>query len=97
VSYLSKNSAFRLGLDIVKWDDWDSSLGDVTQREDAFNQVYGILKDTRDEEDCEALFTRHKEKISAMASISCNVEALQRAIENIQDETKRKSLAELAF
>jgi hypothetical protein len=92
VCYLSKNSAFRLGLDIVKWDNWDSSLNDIQKREDAFRQVYDIWKDMRDQEDCEALFAAHQAKMNVMISIRGDISGLRSAIENAQGDTKRADL-----
>lgn len=77
---------------MIKSDNWDSSLSDVQKREDAFCQVYDIWKDTRDQEDCEALFARHQEKMNVMISISGDVSSLRNAIEEAQRDTKRTDL-----
>jgi hypothetical protein len=92
VCYLSKNGAFRLSLDIVKWDNWDSSLSDVQKREDAFRQVYDVWKDTRDQEDCEAVFARHQAKMNVMISIRDDISGLRNAIVHAQGDTKRTDL-----
>ncbi|KAF4630221.1 hypothetical protein G7Y89_g7914 [Cudoniella acicularis] len=92
ICYLSKNSTSRLGLDVVKHDDWDSSLNKIQGRENAFCKVYEILKDTRDQEIREAVFQRHREKIEAMGSISCNIIALQKSVDDKQREAERKEL-----
>jgi hypothetical protein len=92
VCYLSKNSAFRLGLDIVKWGNWDSSISDVQKREDAFRQVYGVWKDTRYQEDCEAVFARHQEKMNVMISIRGDISGLRSAIKHAQGDTRRTDL-----
>jgi hypothetical protein len=92
VCYLSKSSAFRLGLDIVKWDNWDSSLSDVQKREDAFREVYNVWKDLRDQEDCKAIFARHQAKMNVMISIRGDISGLRNAIEHAQGDTKRTDL-----
>jgi hypothetical protein len=92
VCYLSKSSAFRLGLDIVKWDNWDSSISDVQKREDAFRQVYDVWKDLRDQEDCEAIFARHQEKLNVMISIRDDISGLRSAIKRAQGDTKRTNV-----
>jgi hypothetical protein len=92
VCYLSKNGAFRLSLDIVKWDNWDSSLSDVQKREDAFRQVYDVWKDTRDQEDCEAVFARHQAKMNVMISMRDDISGLRNAIVHAQGDTKRTDL-----
>jgi hypothetical protein len=92
VCYLSKNTAFRLGLDIVKWDNWDSSITDVQKREDAFRQVFDVWKDMRDQEDCEAVFARHHAKMNVMISIRGDISGLRSAIEHAQMDTKRTEL-----
>jgi hypothetical protein len=77
---------------MIKWDDWDSSLNDVQKREDAFQQVYAIWKDIRDQEDCDTLFTQHQEKMSVTTSISVDVSSLRDAIEKAQMDTNRTNL-----
>jgi N-terminal domain of NWD NACHT-NTPase len=92
VCYLSKTGAFQLGSDLIKWDNWDSSLNGIQQREDAFYQVYSIWKDIRDQEDCERLYARHQENINVMVSISGDVSGLCNAIEKAQRDTQRTRL-----
>ncbi|KAE9376195.1 hypothetical protein N431DRAFT_404374 [Stipitochalara longipes BDJ] len=92
VCYLSTNTAFRLGRDVVKWDKWDAFLGDIKKREDAFCKVYEIWKDTIDQENCEGVYRRHREKMETLGSISCNIVALKKSIEDKQRETSRTKL-----
>jgi hypothetical protein len=77
---------------MIKWDDWESSLGDIQKSEDAFRNVYAIWKDTRDQEDCEALFARHQEKMDVMIFRSGDLSGLRNAIEKEQRNTARKDL-----
>jgi N-terminal domain of NWD NACHT-NTPase len=92
ICYLSKNGTFRLGFDMIKWDDWESSLSEIQKSEDAFRNLYAIWKDTRDQEDCEALFARHQEKMDVMIFMSGDLSGLRNAIEEEQRNTARKDL-----
>jgi hypothetical protein len=60
-NYFSKRNIFRVGLDMVKWDDWDSMCQDITEQEFAFQGVYEIWKDMISQKESEALFKRHLE------------------------------------
>jgi hypothetical protein len=77
---------------MIKWDNWDSSLSDIQKSEDVFHQLYAIWKDIRDQEDGEALFGQHQEKIRIMMSLSGDVSGLRNAIEKAQRDTKRADL-----
>ncbi|KAE8454432.1 hypothetical protein EG329_000054 [Mollisiaceae sp. DMI_Dod_QoI] len=92
ICYLSKNGAFRLGLDVVKWNDWDSALGDVQTRENAFLQIQDIWKDVKYQEDCETIFRLHQEKMNVLSSMSGDMSGLRHAIEKAQEDTKRTEL-----
>jgi hypothetical protein len=92
ICYLSKNGVFRVGLDMIKWDNWESSLNDVQKKEGTFQDVYDIWKDIRDQEDSEALDARHREDINIMMTISGDVSGLRNAIEKAQGDSKRTGL-----
>ena len=92
ICYFSKNGAFRLGLDMIQWDNWDSALGDVQGRETAFCGVYDIWKDTRDQEEYEVLYKRHKENLGALNCIGTDVSGLRKAIVDAQKDGRRIGL-----
>ncbi|KUJ09733.1 uncharacterized protein LY89DRAFT_761415 [Mollisia scopiformis] len=87
-----ENGAFRLGLDIVKWNDWDSALGEVRKRENNFKAVYMIWKDKNYQDDSERVFQQHQEGIDIMSFISRNTSGLRNAIEDAQRNTERINL-----
>jgi hypothetical protein len=66
ICYFSKQHIFRQGLDLVRWDDWDSLAGDISKQEDVFKSVYEIWKDSLAQEESAALSRRHQEIIEAL-------------------------------
>jgi hypothetical protein len=92
ICYMSKNGAIQLGLDMIRWDDWESLLDNIQQREDAFRQVYDHWKDTKEQEDCDALLARHQENMTVMMSMSGDLSGLRNAIEKAQSDDKRTKL-----
>jgi hypothetical protein len=92
VVYYSKHQATRLGRDIVKWDAWDSMLGEITGQESDFVKVYDIWKDLLAQEEYEKLSSRHTESIDAMKMISENIVGFQQAIASEQGDTRRAAL-----
>jgi len=68
IKYLSNNRAFRLGSDMVKWDDWD--LKGIQTKEVDFCKVYDIRKDINAEKDVEKLLAHHREQSKDLSSIS---------------------------
>lgn len=92
VCYFSKTQALRLGLDAVKWNDWDSALVDIQEREKAFGQVYDIWRDFRCQEESEVLHARHEENMKNMAVLCRNALGLRKAIEDRQGDKERAKL-----
>lgn len=92
ICYLSKNDAFRLGLDMIKWNDWKSAMSDVQKQEDSFRAVYDIRKDQIYQEECEALSKRHKDINSQMTTLCGDVSGLRKAIEESQNDARRAEL-----
>jgi hypothetical protein len=92
VCYYSKNGAFRVGLDIVKWDSWESLLADILTQETAFCAVNELWKDARYEEECIALDKRHQESMKSLISISSDVSSLRKAIEDAQQDSQQAGL-----
>lgn len=90
--YFSKNQVFRLGLDVVKWNGWDSAFGDIQERGNAFGQVYDIWRDIRCQEESEALYTRHEQNMNNMVVLCHDVSGLRKAIAHIQSDKERAKL-----
>ncbi|KAF4630229.1 hypothetical protein G7Y89_g7913 [Cudoniella acicularis] len=85
ICYYSKHTAFRLGMDIVKWNSWDSLLANIQSKEKAFSEINKVWKDKKYDEECEALSSR-------LQSIVVDVSGLLRAIENAQKDSQRTML-----
>jgi hypothetical protein len=92
VCYCSRNGLLKIGTDIVKWDKWDSLLEDVTKLEADFQEVYKILNDEIGQDESEALDARHKERMAAMNTMSNDMSGLRKAIEDEQQNQRRKEL-----
>jgi hypothetical protein len=49
ICFLSKNGPFQLGLDMIRWDDWESSLRDVQKKRMHFARcmIFGRILDIK--------------------------------------------------
>lgn len=92
VCYLYRNGATRIALDSIKWDDWKSLLLDVQNKETSFCSIYDIWKDTRDQEEGEALDERHREHMLAMRTMSRDFSGLRNAVAEAQNDANRAKL-----
>jgi hypothetical protein len=92
VCYYSRNDASRLGRDVVKWDNWDSLLEDITVQEIAFTQVYDIWKDLIAREEYDKLSRRHTESLDIMKLISDNIVSFRLAVASAQSDENRTKL-----
>ncbi len=92
ICYYSKNGAFRIGLDMVKWNNWELLLTDIQEQEWGFCKIYNLWKDTRYEEECNALNDRHQESMKSLTSICGEVSGLRKAVEDAQRDSQRKEL-----
>jgi hypothetical protein len=90
--YYTHHSTSRLGRDMVKWDDWDTLLDDVRQRECVFKDVCDIWRDMKYDEECEAADERHRESMRRWDAIGDDVTGLRRAVEDAQRDEKRANL-----
>lgn len=92
ICYLWKNDAFRLGLDMIKWNDWKVAVNDIQKQEDAFRAVYDIWKDQIYQEEYKAISKRHKENMSQIETLGGDVSGLRKAIEESQKDARRALL-----
>ncbi|KAK4119292.1 ankyrin [Parathielavia appendiculata] len=90
--YYSNNAAFRLGLDVIKWNDWSKLLDDVREKEGVFAAVSAIWRDMKYDEECAALDARHREAMLRWDAIGADVTGLRKAVEDAQKEKKRAKL-----
>jgi hypothetical protein len=88
--HYTRNSAFRLGLDMVKWDDW--GVDDIREQEGVFTAVSTIWRDMKYDEECEATERRHQESISRWETITLDVQGLRKAVEDAQQNYERQAL-----
>lgn len=62
--HYSKNAAFRLGLDAVKWNDWSQLVAEVRDRNNNFIAVENILRDIRLHEERKAAEDRQQAELT---------------------------------
>ncbi|PKK43317.1 hypothetical protein CI102_14003 [Trichoderma harzianum] len=67
--YYSNSSAFRYGLDAVKWNDWDQLVNDVRQRDAEFAAFEQIWRDLQHLEERLAAESLHRETMNSIAAI----------------------------
>ncbi|KAK3689356.1 ankyrin repeat-containing domain protein [Podospora appendiculata] len=90
--YYAKNSAFRLGLDVIKWNDWESMLVEIKERERVFSSIADVWRDAVYNDEFAAAETRHQEIMRRWGSVRKDVSGLRKAIEEAQMEEKRLEL-----
>ncbi|KAI8951140.1 ankyrin repeat-containing domain protein [Xylaria longipes] len=90
--YYAENSAFRLGLDIVKWNDWDKLLSEIKDKEREFTAVSDNWRDMKHDEECSAADQRHQEAIRRWQTIGTDISGLREAVESAQAEKTRDGL-----
>lgn len=92
VCYYSKHGALRTGLDVIKWDNWDSLLEEVKNQDLVLCQTYDILNDSRAEERFEAIYEQHRQSLDVMNFISSDLSGLRLAIKETQENEKQQEL-----
>ncbi|KAI0903459.1 ankyrin repeat-containing domain protein [Ustulina deusta] len=84
--YYTRKTASRLGLDILKWNEWDNMLNEIRDKELGFSAIRGIWRDMKYDEECSAAATRHQEAIGHWQAIGASVLGLQDAVLEAQEE-----------
>ncbi|KAI8210061.1 putative ankyrin repeat protein [Colletotrichum sp. SAR 10_76] len=90
--YYSRHYAYRLGLDSVKWNEWDSLFEKVKEQERVFADVLKACRDDKYLEECLAAEQRHKQVMDCWQSIGTDVSGLLKAVHDARKEDKRKNL-----
>ncbi|KAL2267118.1 hypothetical protein VTJ83DRAFT_4395 [Remersonia thermophila] len=98
--YYSRNSAFRLGLDMIKAYDWESLLQEIRDREDHFTAVSAAWRDMKYDEECQAVKDRccssryiwHAESLERWDAIGLRVQGLREAVTTAADDKERGAL-----
>jgi hypothetical protein len=90
--YYTNNAAFRLGLDVIKWNEWDTLLEDIKKQEAVFVRVSETWRDMKYDDECLAVEKRHQETLYHWEAIGSQVSGLREAVEDNEAETKRIKL-----
>jgi hypothetical protein len=90
--YYARNSAMRVGLDMIKWDDWEGLLSDIREEERLFTAVSTVWRDMKYDEECEAMERRHRESTGRWESIGVDVQGLRKAVEDAQANGERREM-----
>jgi hypothetical protein len=77
---------------VVKWNDWDTLLDDIRERERVFTAISAIWRDMKYDEECAAAEARQRETMLRWDAIGADVTGLRRAVEDAQRESKRTKL-----
>ncbi|KAL6786735.1 ankyrin repeat-containing domain protein [Trichoderma sp. SZMC 28012] len=90
--YYSNTSAFRYGLDAVKWNDWDQLLKDVRQRDTEFAAFEQIWRDLQHLEERLAAERLQRETISSIAAIRTEMSISREVAESAMTKQERHKL-----
>lgn len=78
--HFAKSSAYRLGLDAVKWHDWEAMIDDVRLQEDALAALDKLWNDIQYSHDSLAVKKQHQESLAAWFTVSEGVSSLRKAL-----------------
>ncbi|KAL7794064.1 hypothetical protein V8C43DRAFT_281038 [Trichoderma afarasin] len=90
--YYANNGAFRLGLDIVKWNDWDTLMDKVHEKDQIFTQVSEIWRDMQYDEECATAKSRHQEIMQNWGAANLSISSLQKVIQDANAQKDRQDL-----
>lgn len=90
--YYASNDAFRLGLDVVKWDDWEELLGQIHDKERRFAAIEALWRDSKYDGECLEVERRHQEILHQWDEIGTDLSSLRTAVELAQTEKSRQEL-----
>ncbi|KAL6695652.1 ankyrin repeat-containing domain protein [Trichoderma pleuroticola] len=90
--YYANNGAFRLGLDIVKWNDWDTLMDKVHEKNQVFTQVSEIWRDMQYDEECATAESRHHEIMKNWGTTNISISSLQKVIQDANAQDSRQDL-----
>ncbi|KAI0451705.1 ankyrin repeat-containing domain protein [Xylaria acuta] len=90
--YYTEKTAFRLGLDIVKWNEWDKLLDEIKDKEREFAATSDNWRDMKYDEACSEADKRHQEAIRRWQTIGTDVSGLREAVEAARAEKTRDEL-----
>ncbi|KAL7908184.1 ankyrin repeat-containing domain protein [Trichoderma velutinum] len=90
--YYANNGAFRLGLDIVKWNDWDALQDKVQEKNQLFIQVSEIWRDMQYDEEYATAKSRHQEIMQNWGTTNISISSLQKVIQDANAQKSRQDL-----
>ncbi|UKZ46575.1 hypothetical protein TrVGV298_000780 [Trichoderma virens] len=90
--YYSNNSAFRHGLDAIKWNDWDQLVNDVRERDTEFTAIEQIWQNMQLVEERLAAETRQQSVINHLSAIETDTAASRKAAESAVARKEREEL-----
>ncbi|KAF3762569.1 hypothetical protein M406DRAFT_263163 [Cryphonectria parasitica EP155] len=90
--YYAHNAAFRLGLDTIQWNEWDSLLDKIREQKRVFSAVNKSWRDMKYDDECSATDSRHREAMSHWQSIGTDISGLRKEVRDFQAEEKRDKL-----
>ena len=73
VCYLSRNTASRIALDAIKWNNWKTLLASIKSQEEMFSSVNELWKETKYQEECKAANLRHLQQLESIDAVGDEV------------------------
>ncbi len=90
--YYAKSSSSRLGRDMISWDDWAALGRDMREQERVFTAVSAVWRDSKFDEESEAVERRHNEMSTCWDAIKTDVQGLRSAVEAAQADGTRQTI-----
>ncbi|UKZ92911.1 uncharacterized protein TrAFT101_007843 [Trichoderma asperellum] len=88
--HLTQNFAHRLGLDAVKWNDWEAMIDDVRLQEDALAGLDKLWHDVQYSHDSLEAKKQHEKSLATWITVSEDVSGLRKALEEAAKDHDRK-------
>ncbi|KAK6449599.1 hypothetical protein FP744_10005849 [Trichoderma asperellum] len=88
--HLTQNFAHRLGLDAVKWNDWEAMIDDVRLQEDALSGLDKLWHDVQYSHDSLEAKKQHEKSLATWITVSEDVSGLRKALEEAAKDHDRK-------
>jgi hypothetical protein len=90
--HFTKSSAYRLGLDAIKWNDWEAMIDDVRLQEDALAALDNLWHDIKYSQESLAVKKQHQESLAAWFTIGEDVSSLRKALAEAEQDRDRAEL-----
>jgi hypothetical protein len=77
---------------MVKWNDWETLLAGIKDKEASFSVINEDWKDMKYEEECIAFEKRYRESMHTLTTLTSDLSSLRKAVEGAQRDSHRATL-----